>query len=180
MFKKILIALLLVVTAFIVVVSLQPADFRVTRSIVIDAAPAAVFDNVDDLHAWKAWSPWAKIDPAMKETFEGPARGRGAVYAWAGNKNVGEGRMTVTQSRPSDYVEINLEFIKPFAATNTTEFTFKNDAGRTNVAWSMYGKNNFMSKAVCLFMDMDKMVGADFEKGLAQMKALVESGAARN
>ncbi len=180
MLKKILIALVLVVTVFIIVVALQPADFRITRSIVIDAPPAVVFNQVDDFRAWKAWSPWAKIDPDMKETFEGPARGKGAVYAWAGNKDVGEGRMTITQSRPSEYVEINLEFLKPFAATNTTEFNVKDDAGRTQVTWSMHGKNSFMSKAVCLFMDMDKVVGADFEKGLAQMKSLAESGASRN
>jgi len=130
---------------------------------------------VNDFHNWEAWSPWAKLDPAAKATFEGPSTGTGAIFKWAGNKEVGEGSMTITESRPSDLIRIKLEFLRPFEATNSAEFTFKPEGNRTAVTWSMEGKNNFIAKAVCLFMNMDKMVGGQFEQGLAQMKAVVEA-----
>ena len=175
MIKKILIALALIVIVFLVVVALRPADFRITRSTSIAAPPAAVFAHVNDFHKWEAWSPWAKLDPSMKTTFEGPAEGPGSIYMWSGNSEVGEGRMTLKESHPSDLVRIKLEFLKPIAATNTTEFTFKPEGNQTAVTWNMTGTNNFMSKAFDLVMNMDKMVGKDFEKGLAQLKAKVES-----
>lgn len=174
MFKKILIAIGVLIVVFVIVVAVQPADFRVTRSTTINAPAATVFAHVNDLHKWDAWSPWAKLDPAMKQTHEGAAEGTGAIYSWAGNKDVGEGRMTITESKPNELVRIKLEFIKPFAAVNTTEFTFKPSATDTAVTWEMTGEKNFMSKAFCLFMSMDKMVGGDFEKGLAQLKATAE------
>ncbi len=130
---------------------------------------------MNDFHNWEAWSPWAKLDPAAKATFEGPSTGTGAIFKWAGNKEVGEGSMTITESRPSDLIRIKLEFLRPFEATNSAEFTFKPEGNRTGVTWSMEGKNNFIAKAVCLFMNMDKMVGGQFEQGLAQMKAVVEA-----
>jgi len=130
---------------------------------------------VNDFHNWEAWSPWAKLDPAAKATFEGPSTGTGAIFKWVGNKEVGEGSMTITESRPSDLIRIKLEFLRPFEATNSAEFTFKPEGNRTAVTWSMEGKNNFIAKAVCLFMNMDKMVGGQFEQGLAQMKAVVEA-----
>jgi len=130
---------------------------------------------VNDFHNWEAWSPWAKLDPAAKATFEGPSTGTGAIFKWAGNKEVGEGSMTITESRPSDLIRIKLEFLRPFEATNSAEFTFKPEGNRTAVTWSMEGKNNFIAKAVCLLMNMDKMVGGQFEQGLAQMKAVVEA-----
>jgi polyketide cyclase/dehydrase/lipid transport protein len=130
---------------------------------------------VNDFHNWEAWSPWAKLDPAAKATFEGPSAGTGAIFKWAGNKEVGEGSMTITESRPSDLIRIKLEFLRPFEATNSAEFTFKPEGNRTAVTWSMEGKNNFIAKAVCLFMNMDKMVGGQFEQGLAQMKDVVEA-----
>jgi Polyketide cyclase / dehydrase and lipid transport len=130
---------------------------------------------VNDFHNWEAWSPWAKLDPAAKATFEGPSTGTGAIFKWTGNKEVGEGSMTITESRPSDLIRIKLEFLRPFEATNSAEFTFKPEGNRTAVTWSMEGKNNFIAKAVCLFMNMDKMVGGQFEQGLAQMKAVVEA-----
>jgi uncharacterized protein YndB with AHSA1/START domain len=175
--KKILIVLLLLVIGFVIVVALQPADFRVERTATISAPPSEVFAQVNDFHNWNAWSPWAKLDATMKQTFEGPAAGTGAVYTWVGNKEVGEGRMTITQSRPNELVQIKLEFIKPFEANNTTEFTFKPQGGQTAVTWAMFGKNNFMAKAFHLSFNMDKMVGKDFEKGLAQMKAVSEAAA---
>jgi uncharacterized protein YndB with AHSA1/START domain len=175
MLTKILIALAATVLVFVVVVAVQPSEFHIVRSATISAPAAAVFAQVNDLHNWEAWSPWAKIDPAMKQTYAGAPAGVGAMYTWAGNHEVGEGRMTVTESRPNEFIKIALEFLKPFAATNTAEFTFKSEGDRTAVTWSMIGQNNFVGKAICLFMDMDKMVGGQFEKGLAQMKSVVEA-----
>jgi uncharacterized protein YndB with AHSA1/START domain len=175
MLKKILLALIALIVIFAVVVAMQPASYRIVRSTKIAAPPASVFAQVNDFHGWNAWSPWAKLDPAMKTTFEGPAAGTGAIYKWAGNKDVGEGQMTLLESKPNELVRIKLDFIKPFTDTCATEFTFKPDGDQTDVSWSMSGNRNFMSKAVCLFMNMDKMIGGDFEKGLAQMKSETEA-----
>jgi len=174
MLKKVLIGVAIVVVVFIIVVALQPSEFRIVRSATISAPASVIFARVNDFHNWEEWSPWAKLDPAMKTTFEGASSGVGAVYTWAGNDEVGEGRMTLTENRPDEFIRIKLEFLAPFAATNTTEFTFTPDGDRTAVSWSMYGENNFMAKAFSLFMDMDKLIGADFEKGLTQMKAVAE------
>ena len=175
MIKKILIVLAAVVVLFVVVVMAQPAEFQVVRTAVIAAPASAVFEQVNDFHKWEHWSPWEKLDPAMKKTFEGPSSGTGAVYSWAGNSEVGEGRMTVTESRPYELIRLKLEFLEPFAATNATEFTFAPEGNQTRVTWKMTGENNFIGKAFCLFMDMDKMVGGDFDKGLARMKTVAES-----
>ena len=175
MLKKILIVVALIIIVFVVVIAVQPAQYRVVRTATIAAPPATVFEQVNDLHKWEAWSPWAKLDPNMKLTFDGPPAGTGAIYHWSGNNKVGEGRMTITESRPSDLVRIKLDFIKPFASTADTEFTFKPEADQTAVKWSMAGKKNFMSKAFGLFVNMDKMIGADFEKGLQQLKSVAES-----
>src|SRR3954469_2961632 len=123
MFKKILLALVVIVAVFAGVVAMQPSDYRVVPSATMAAPPADVFAQVNDFHNWEAWSPWAKLDPASKVTFEGPAAGTGAVFKWSGNSEVGEGIMTVRESRPTELVRINLEFIRPFASTCTTEFT---------------------------------------------------------
>jgi hypothetical protein len=175
MLKKILIALAAIVVVFVGVVAMQPSDFRIVRTATMSAPAPAVFAQVNDFHNWEAWSPWAKLDPAAKNSFEGPFAGTGAIFRWAGNKEVGEGSMTITESRPSDLIRIKLEFLKPFAGTNTAEFTFKPDGDQTAVTWSMAGENNFIAKAVCLFMNRDKMVGGKFEEGLAQMKSIVEA-----
>jgi Polyketide cyclase / dehydrase and lipid transport len=174
MLKIILIALVVIVVVLVVMIALQPSDFRVARSTPISAAPPAVFAQVNDFHKWEAWNPWGKIDPAMKHAYEGAPAGSGAVYTWAGNNEVGEGRMTIIESRPSELIRIKLEFFKPFAATNTAEFTFKPEGNQTAVTWSMFGEKNFMAKAVHLFMNMDKMIGGQFEKGLVSMKSIVE------
>jgi hypothetical protein len=173
--KKILIGFVAILAIFSIVVALQPPDFAVSRSASMATPPAAAFAQVNDFHRWEAWSPWAKLDPAMKKKFDGPAAGTGALYSWEGNDQVGEGRMTIIDSRPGELVRIKLEFLKPFAATNETDFTFKGDAAQTTVTWTMSGRKNFIQKAFCLFMDMDKMVGGDFEKGLAQMKSAAEA-----
>src|SRR3990172_3975032 len=156
MVKKILIGLAVIVVVFVVIVALQPSEFRVARSATIFAPAPAVFVQVNDFHKWDAWSPWAKLDPAAKNFFDGPVAGTGAIFKWSGNNEVGEGSMTITESRPSDLIRIKLDFTKPFEATNTTEFIF-------------------IAKAFCLFMSMDKMVGGQFEKGLASMKSIAEA-----
>ncbi|MDB5321767.1 MAG: Polyketide cyclase/dehydrase [Phycisphaerales bacterium] len=175
MFKKVFIVLAALILIFVVIVALQPSDFKIVRSAKVTAPAPAVFAQVNDFHNWEAWSPWAKLDPASKAIFEGPSAGTGAIFKWSGNDKVGQGQMTITESHPNDLVRINLEFIKPFAATNTTEFTFKPDGDQTVVTWSMSGRNGFMAKAICLFMNMDKTVGGDFDKGLSQMKSVVEA-----
>jgi hypothetical protein len=163
-----------VVVLFVLVVATRPADLRITRGTTISAPASVVFAQVNDFHNWEAWSPWAKLDPAMKATYEGPAAGAGAVYSWVGNSKVGEGRMTIAESHPSDLVRIKLEFMKPFAATNLAEFTFQPQGDQTAVTWNMTGKKNFITKAMGLVMNMDKMVGGQFEQGLAQMKSVSE------
>jgi hypothetical protein len=177
MLKKIFIGIAVILVAFVVIVALQPSDFRIVRSINISAPPAAVFAQVNDFHNWEAWSPWAKLDPAAKATFEGPSAGKGAIFRWAGNEEVGEGSMMITESLPSALIRIKLDFLKPFEATNNAEFTFKPEGNQTAVTWSMEGQNNFIAKAFCLFMNMDKMVGGQFDKGLASMKSVAEAAA---
>ena len=175
MIKKILLGLVIIVVILVVVILLQPAHYHVERSATISAPPATVFAQVNDFHKWEAWSPWAKIDPSMKQNYDGAPAGVGAGYSWVGNSQAGEGRMTITDSHPSDLIKIKLEFLKPFAATDTTAFTFKPQANQTVVTWTLDGDNNFIGKAFGLVMNMDKMVGADFEKGLAQMKSVAEA-----
>src|SRR5574341_1752316 len=155
MFNKMLIALAVIVVVLVVVVALQPSEFRIKRTAFILAPAPVVFAQVHDFHNWEAWSPWAKLDPAMKKTYEGAPVGTGAVSTWAGNNQVGEGRATITESRPSDLIRIKLEYVKPFAATNTAEFTFKPEGDHTAVTWSLFGDRNFVSKAIGLFVDMD-------------------------
>ena len=179
MLLKILIALAAVVAAFAAFVALQPSEYRIARSATIAAPASNVFAQVNDFHKWDAWSPWAKLDPNAKTTFEGQSAGEGAVFAWAGNSQIGEGRMTLTQSRPAELIRIKLDFVQPMAGTSTAAFTFKPEGDRTAVTWSMFGQNNFISRAVFLFMDMDKALGSEFEKGLASMKSAAEASARR-
>ena len=174
MLKKILIALVVAVAAFAVVVALQPSDLRVSRTVTIAASAADVFGHVNDLHKWDAWSPWAKLDPKAKVGFEGSPAGKGAVFTWSGNSEVGEGRMTVAESRPGELVSIDVVFVKPFEGTSTSEFSFKPEGSGTAVTWSMGGHHDFIQKAMCLIMSGEKMLGGEMEKGLAQLKAVVE------
>jgi len=174
MLVKILIAVVIVVLGLAAFVATRPAEFRVTRTASFAAPAPVVFAQVNELRKWEAWSPWAKKDPQMKQAYAGPAAGAGAVTSWVGNKDVGEGRMSIVESRPAELVRFKLEFFKPFAATNSAEFTFKEQGGRTAVSWSMSGRNNFVGKAMSVVFDFDKMIGADFEAGLASMKTIVE------
>jgi len=171
MWNLIFIAVAAIIVLFIIVVAARPSDFRYTRAGRIAAPVDVVFANVNDFHKWEAWSPWAKMDPNCKNTFSGPESGPGAIMAWSGNNKVGEGRMTILDTRPGEVIHIKLEFFRPFKATNTAEFTFKPEGGQTQVTWSMFGKSNFMSKAFGLFVDCEKMIGRDFEKGLANLNS---------
>jgi hypothetical protein len=179
MVKKILIgvaaAVLVLVLGFVTVVAMKPNEFRVSRSATMAAPAERVFSQVNDLRKWDAWSPWAKLDPNAKNTFEGPEAGEGATFGWAGNDQVGEGKMTITESKPNELVRLKLAFVKPMEDTSDTDFTFKPDGDRTKVTWTMSGVyKDFMSKAICMCMNMDKMMGEKFEEGLASMKAIVE------
>ena len=176
--KKLLIALgafAALVVIFVIVVAMQPSTFRISRSLAMSASPPAIFPHVNELKKWEPWSPWMKLDPNAKSTFEGPAGGKGAVMTWAGNNEVGEGRMTILESKPNELVRFRLDFYKPMAGTSEAEFTFKPEGAGTVVTWSMSGTNNFIGRAMCLIMNMDKMVGGQFDKGLASMKAIVEA-----
>ena len=174
MFGIFLIVLAVVIVGLIVIVAMQPTDFRIARSVVTSAPAPVVFAQVNDLHRWAAWSPWDKIDPAVRKTFEGPASGVGASYSWVGEKT-GEGRMTTIECRPNELLRFQLDFVKPFKANNIAEFSFKPQGNQTMVTWSMTGKNNFLTKAFNLIMNCDKMVGGEFEKGLASLKAVAET-----
>ena len=174
MLKKILIGLALLIAVLVVIVALQPSELRVERTAAIAAPPADVFAQVNDLHKWDAWSPWAKLDPNAKIAFEGPEAGQGAAMTWAGNDQVGEGKLTIVESRPSDAVKLKVDFVKPYEATSNSDFAFKPDGAGTSVTWTMTAQHNFLEKAFCLVMNGKKMVGDDLEKGLAQLKALAE------
>lgn len=179
MLKTILIIVAVLVIAFVGLVLVQPASFRVTRSATFTAPPATVFAQVNDLHRWEQWSPWAKLDPAMKQTYEGPQAGTGATSSWVGNNQVGEGRMTIVDSKPDELVRIKLEFFKPFAGVSDVRFTFRPEGPGTTATWEMEGKNNFMGKAMSLFMNMDKMCGDQFEQGFSNLKTIVEPRTAK-
>ena len=178
--KKLFIALGIVaglVLVFVVIVASQPSHFRVARSTTILAPSEAAYEQVIDFQKWAAWSPWDKVDPSMKRTYGGAATGVGATYAWVGNSDIGEGKMTIVEARPGQLVRIKLEFYKPMEGVSEATFAFKPDGDRTAVTWSMEGENNFIAKAFCLFMNMDRMIGGEFEKGLKDLKALAESKA---
>lgn len=159
---------------FIAYVATRPNELRVTREATIAAPAERIYGHLVNLPGWQAWSPWERKDPAMKRTYEGPESGPGAIYGWEGNKDVGSGRMEVTEATPVSRVVIALHFLKPFEARNTAEFTLTASGSATRVAWVMYGPANFVSKLMGVFMDMDRMIGRDFEAGLANLKALCE------
>lgn len=175
MLPTILIVLITPIVVILAIAATRPNTFRVERRTHIDAEPARVFALVDDFRRWPAWSPWEKLDPALTRTYSGASSGAGAKYAWAGNKKVGEGRMEILETTPPSRIVIRLEFLKPWQATNTTEFTFARSASGTDVNWAMVGTSPFMFKVMGIFMPMDKLVGKDFERGLASMKAAAEA-----
>ena len=172
---SILLVLVVIVGVFCAVVATRPNEMKVSRTATMKATPAAVFEQVNDFHKWDAWSPWAKMDPNATATFEGPTAGKDAKMSWDGNSDVGEGSMTIVESEPNDHVRIKLDFIKPMPGTNDVLMKIEPKGDETQLTWSMAGEMNFMMKAVGMFMDCDKMVGDQFDKGLANMKGIVES-----
>ena len=162
-------------TVILLVVAKQPADFRISRSCLVNVPPAAIFPYVNELSQWQAWSPWATLDPNAKYSFSGPLAGMGANMQWAGNGKVGVGGMTITESRNDEFIRLRLEFAKPFKAINTAEFRFRNEDHQTLVCWCMFGSNRFFGKAISLFVNVDKKVGSQFEQGLASLKFLAET-----
>ena len=179
MLKKIAVTLFLVITIAVVAIlsiaATRPATFHVERSVSMAAPPEAVFAVVNDMHRFHEWSPWQKLDPAMKITYEGPSSGVGASYAWVGNKDVGEGRMTTTDATPPSSLTQKLEFIKPFESTCAVRFTIAPDGQGSRVTWGIDGNNNYMSKVMGLFVSMDAMIGKDFASGLSNLKQVAEA-----
>ena len=161
--------LVLLIIAALAFIATRPPGCRIERSAQVNAPRDVVFSIINDLRRWGEWSPFDKRDPDLKKTFEGPSTGPGAVYSWNGNNQVGEGRMTIVASKPGELVSMKLEFSRPFKCTNEVNFILALSEGGTRVSWIMDGKNNFMTKAMSLFMPMDKMVGKDFEQGLANL-----------
>lgn len=174
MWKKIAIAVVVVIVAFLAYAATRPDTFRVERATSINAPPEKIFPLINDFHAWSAWSPFEKKDPAMKRTFGGAPNGKGAVYAWEGNKEIGKGSMEITESSPPSRITIKLDFVKPFEAHNVVDFTLAPQGNATNVMWSIHGPSPFISKVIGIFCNMDKMIGKDFESGLANLRAVAE------
>jgi hypothetical protein len=176
MIKKILAVLVVLIAAFAGYVALQPDELLVQRQATIAAPPAAVFEQVNDLKKWDAWSPWAKMDPNAKIGFEGPAAGKDAAFTWSGNDKIGEGRMTIVDSRPAELVDIKVDFTKPFENSSSSKFELKPEANQTLVTWSMGGRQNFIEKAMCIVFNGKKMISDEMEKGLSNLKAVAEKG----
>jgi uncharacterized protein YndB with AHSA1/START domain len=174
MLKIIGIIIIVAIAAILIFAAMQPDSFRVQRSATIKAPPEKVFAQINDFHRWEAWSPWEKIDPAVKRNYSGTESGKGAVYGWEGNNEIGQGRMEVIESTPSSKLLVKIEFIKPFAAINTVEFNLAQNGENTTVTQAMYGPSPFISKLMGLFFSMDKMVGGKYEEGLASLKTIAE------
>ena len=174
MIKTIAIVLVVLVAAILGYAAIQPDSFRVERATTIKATPETIYAYIEDFHRWDAWSPWEKLDPAMKKTFSGAGAGKGAVYAWQGDDKVGEGRMEIVESTPSSKVVIKLDFIKPFEGHDITEFTLDSKDDGTSLSWVMSGSVPYFAKVMGIFTSMDSMIGKDFEKGLANLKAAAE------
>jgi uncharacterized protein YndB with AHSA1/START domain len=163
-----------IVAGILIYATTKPDSFTVKRTASIKAPPDRIFALINDLHGWGAWSPYEKKDPNMKRTFGGAALGKGAIYQWDGNKNVGSGSMEIIESTPPRKIVIKLDFLKPFEGHNTAEFTMDPQADNTTVTWVMYGPSSFIFKVMGMFMNMDKMIGDDFAAGLSNLKAVAE------
>jgi len=179
MVKKLLLAVLAVVVLFAAYVATRPSAYRIERSAPVAAPPEVVYAQIADFHRWPAWSPWAHLDPQMTVQYGGAPSGAGAVYEWSGSDKVGQGRMTIVGARAPEEVDIRLEFIKPWSQTSRTQFLLKPEAGGTRVSWVMSGENDFVGKAYGVFVNMDEVVGRDFDKGLASLRAAAEEASVR-
>jgi hypothetical protein len=179
MIKKIAIAIVVLIVAVLAYAATKPDTFTIQRTATIDAPPERIFPFINDLHSFGSWSPYEKRDPAMKRTYSGPPFGKGAIYAWDGNSDVGQGSMEIVDSTPSSEVRMKLDFIRPFEGHNTVVFTLVPQGQSTNVTWAMHGENPYMSKVLGTFINFDKMVGGDFQTGLANLKTLAEAPPAK-
>ncbi len=162
------------ITLTLAIAASKPDTFSIERVAGIKASPEKIFALINDFHKWSTWSPWEKIDPNMKRTFSGAKSGKGAVYAWEGNKKAGSGRMEITDVKNPSSIIIKLDFIKPFEANNFLEYKLEKSGDSTAVTWKMYGPNTFFGKIMSIFFNMDKLIGKDFETGFANLKAAVE------
>ena len=174
MLKKILLVIALLIVVVLVIAAFKPSDFNVQRTATIQASPEKIFPLINDYHNWPQWSPWEKLDPNMKRTMTGPQSGTGAVYEWEGNSKAGQGRMEITESVPSSKVGIKLDFIKPMEGHDQVQFNLQQSGNATTVTWTMTGPMSYPAKVMTVFVSMDKMIGSDFETGLANMKAAAE------
>lgn len=170
MIRKALIGVSIALAALGMALAVQPPTFHVERSIVVKAPAEKAFALVNDLHQWRAWSPFEEKDPNLARTYSGAVSGVGAAYAWSGNREIGEGRMTIRETKPARFVGIELEFIKPMRSTSAASFRFTPVTDGTKVTWAMDGENTLVGKVAHLFFDMDKVLGAEFEHGLAKLK----------
>jgi len=170
--------LLLVVVAILAIIALRaafiPGNFRVERSITVQAPPAKIFPLLNDFQHFAQWSPWEKLDPAMAKQISTPSAGTGAVYEWRGNSKAGSGRMEILLSKPADSVRVKLDFLAPIKSHNITDYTLTPAGSATTVTWAMHGPSTFPSKVMQVFVSMDKLVGGDFERGLSSLKAIAE------
>jgi Polyketide cyclase / dehydrase and lipid transport len=174
MIKTIAIIVVMLIIAALIYAATRPDSFRIERSVTINAPADKIFPFVNDLHQWEAWSPWEKIDPALKRSYSGAASGKGAVYGWEGNREIGQGRMEIIESTPSSKVVIDLHFLKPFEARNKVDFVLESQGSTTKVTQAMYGPSPFISKLMGLVFSMEKMVGSKYEEGLANLKTVAE------
>jgi uncharacterized protein YndB with AHSA1/START domain len=174
MIKSIALAVVLLIAAVLIFAATRPDTFRVQRATSIKAPPERIFALISDFQRWGSWSPWEKLDPALKRSYSGPSSGKGAVYAWEGNRDVGHGRMEIADASPPSRIVIKLDFLKPFEAHNIAEYTLEKQGDATQVTWAMHGPSPYFAKLLGVFFSMDRMVGEKFEEGLANLKALAE------
>lgn len=172
--STILLIIVLVIAAVAIYAATRPGTFVVERSLAIKAPPERIFALINDFHQWTRWSPYEKLDPSLQRTYSGAESGRGAIYDWEGNGKAGKGRMEIAETQPPSRVSINLDFMKPFRATNKVDFTMVPEGAATRVAWTMQGNSPYMAKLMSLFMNMDNLIGKDFEQGLANLKVETE------
>ncbi len=172
MLVYIAVAVAIIIVVFLIIVAIRPAAFRIARSREIPAPADAIFPLINNLRQWSRWSPFEKLDPAMKKTFDGPDAGAGSDYRWVGNGKAGAGQMTIVESKMNELVAMTLEFTRPFKCHNQVQFVLAPSVKGTSVSWIMEGRNNFMAKAFSLLMNIDKMVGKDFEQGLENLEAV--------
>jgi uncharacterized protein YndB with AHSA1/START domain len=175
MLTIVLIAVGVTIAGVLMLAAMKPDTFRVERTATIAAPPEKIYPLLADFHVWPAWSPWEKKDPGMQRTYSGAASGTGAAYAWQGNRDAGKGRMEITDARLPTRLTIKLDFVKPFETHNTVDFTLRPEAGSTRVTWAMQGPAPFVSKVMQVFMNLDRVIGRDFEAGLQNLKSAAEN-----